>query len=146
MQPSIEERFWSKVDIHPDDECWEWTAGKYRTGYGQFKIGGKYGRGQGAHRVAYALTIGEIPHGLEIDHLCRNRGCVNPAHLEAVTRQVNVVRGVSFAADNAAKTHCIHGHPFSGNNLRIGSNGRRCCKACDAAATRRYLKRKRAAA
>ena len=82
-------RFWSKVD--KTNECWEWTASTTGNGYGQFWINGKL---TGAHRVSYEMEYGPIPDGLQIDHLCENKLCVRPSHLEAVTQQENLRRAV----------------------------------------------------
>jgi hypothetical protein len=103
-------------------ECWEWTGARERKGYGRF-------RSQPAHRWSYELLRGEIPEGLFLDHLCRNRACVNPWHLEPVTNRVNILRGVSFAAINAHKTHCIRGHEFTPENTYMSTKGRN-CRAC----------------
>jgi hypothetical protein len=121
-------RFWQKVDKSSDaNGCWLWTAHKCR-GYGTF---GWNGSTKQAHRVAYELTIGPIPAGLTIDHLCRNRSCVNPAHLEPVTMKVNVLRGNAVTAINARKTHCIHGHPYDDSNTRRRPmSSHRSCKTC----------------
>jgi len=111
----------------PTGGCWLWTGCKNEKGYSYFGLRGKNRR---AHRVAYQHFIGPIPAGLVIDHLCRNRGCVNPHHLEAVTVKENTARG---PASNEAKTHCKHGHPFSGANLKLRDrDGRieRVCRAC----------------
>jgi hypothetical protein len=117
----VADRFWEKVrQGHAPDECWPWTAGTSgsRAAYGvlAFKVKGrtihKY-----AHRIAYELEIGPIPEGLEIDHLCRNPICVNPAHLEPVTHRENVLRGEATSAQNARKAHCIRGHLLSGANV-----------------------------
>ncbi|MFE4420475.1 HNH endonuclease signature motif containing protein [Streptomyces sp. NPDC056817] len=85
------------------------------------------------HRVAYEALVTEIPDGLQLDHLCRNRACANPWHLEPVTNRVNAKRGQAgpvLASKNLGKTHCPQGHPYSGDNLRIGSRGWRYCRAC----------------
>lgn len=86
-----------------------------------------------AHRVAYEATVGPIPKGLQVDHLCRNRLCVNPSHLEAVTPAENKRRGFSPPAINARKTHCIHGHELAGANVyyRKDRPGRRQCRECE---------------
>ena len=108
-------------------DCWLWT--------GMRSVGGGYGRFVWkrksflAHRVSYLLHHGAVPRRLTLDHLCRNRLCVNPAHLEPVTIGENVLRGIGIPAMNARKTHCKNGHPFSGANLRIAGK-RRVCRTC----------------
>src|ERR1700751_234362 len=89
--------------------CWEWHGYVSKRGYGFFHA---FGRPRPAHRVAYEIYVGEIPGGLDLDHLCRNRSCVNPAHLQPVTRQINILRGiVPFIGgnNNRIKTHCPKG-------------------------------------
>lgn len=111
--------------------CWNWLLGKDPGGYGQFRFNGKKDL---AHRIFYTQLIGPIPAGLDIDHLCRNRACVNPLHMEPVTRQVNTIRGVGPAARHAAATHCKRGHPFDEENTYWRSDrpfGRgRTCRTC----------------
>lgn len=129
-------RFWAKVDkagpvppSRPDlGPCWIWngnlsTTG-HRAGYGRFLIGPQ--RYAPAHRYAYELVVGEIPDGLVIDHLCSVKSCVNPAHLEPVTRAENTRRAPKA---NALKTHCPQGHPYDEANTYT-SGGGRLCRAC----------------
>lgn len=126
---SVEERFWTKVN--KTETCWLWT-GSMTHGYGKFGIPGK--PPQGAHRISYELIVGPIPNGLHLDHLCRNRACVNPTHLEPVTCKDNVLRGEGGSAQNARKTHCKHGHPFDETNTYFvhtaGRSGGRVCRTC----------------
>lgn len=119
--------------------CWNWTGADNGHGYGVFSI---HARQQYAHRIAYELHVGPIPAGTEIDHLCRNRRCVNPDHLEAVSHAVNMHRGDTIAAKNAAKTHCPKGHPFDDANTAYRPNGGRRCRACAA----EYQRKRRAGA
>lgn len=122
-------RFWPKVDRRGESECWLWTAAKNNKGYGMFGLGGKLVL---AHRFAYELLVGPVPEGLVLDHV-KNRGCtstlcVNPAHLEPVTRGENVLRGDGPVAQLARQTHCQRGHELGGENTIRGC-GRR-CKTC----------------
>ena len=126
VAPRDVDRFWSKVVR--SDGCWQWTGTISVKGYGRFRL---QGRMAAAHRLAYHLAIGPVPQGLQLDHLCRNRGCVRPDHLEAVTARVNLLRGQTKAAANARKTHCPAGHPYEGENLFvIAKRGIRKCRAC----------------
>lgn len=129
------DRFWSKVNkngpIHPTlgTPCWIWTA-SLNNGYGIFSV--QRSRGWApmrAHRWAYEAMVGPIPEGLTLDHLCRNHPCVNPQHLEPVTRGENVLRGEGIAAINAKRTHCKRGHPFNAANTYLVKFGR-CCRVC----------------
>lgn len=124
------DRFWQKVSRDGTETCWEWLATRDAGGYGRFWNDGRL---VAAHRYSVELVRGPIPDGLDVDHLCRNRGCVNPDHLEVVSRQINVRRGIGPAAKNAGKTHCIHGHEFTEANTKIWKGyGRvmRQCRAC----------------
>ncbi len=108
-------------------DCWNYTGGKDRDGYGRTCINGRRGR---AHRMVDEALVGPIPEGVVIDHLCRNRSCLNPDHMEPVTNSENVKRGQNVVAINAKKTHCPKGHPYSGENLYVCPRGWRQCRAC----------------
>lgn len=145
-----DERVQSKIKVseersHNGTPCWEWT-GAICDGYGKLArtIQGRTVNYR-AHRVTYEDLIGPVPAGLCLDHLCRNRKCVNPAHMEAVTGRENTLRGEGLAAQNAAKTHCLRGHPLSGDNLLTLKSGERRCRICQRERYRKYdaAKRKR---
>jgi hypothetical protein len=126
----LAERFWLKVDKQRDtDSCWLWTAARTGAGYGAFSLGRKRDGDALAHRVAYQMRYGSIPEGLTIDHLCRVRHCVNPAHLEVVSMAENLRRGYSPWAINGRKTHCKRGHEFTEENTRH-YKGQRHCRKC----------------
>lgn len=133
--------FTAKFHVQPDG-CWAWAAQIDRYGYGRFKAGGIY---YYAHRYAYEHLRGAIPKGLQIDHLCRNRGCVNPEHLEAVTQRENILRGDSLTTRRSAQQACKRGHLFDEANTYLWRTSR-ICRTCRSEQNRaRYLARKAAA-
>lgn len=117
----------STTRFYEGEPCWEWQRGKDRDGYGftTYNLRWVY-----AHCLSYEIFVEIIPSHLQIDHLCRNRCCINPAHLEAVTGRTNTLRGTSVAAENAQKTHCKRGHPFDDENTYTMSSGGRSCRIC----------------
>lgn len=117
-----ETAFWARVDRGDPLRCWPWKLSKTPAGYGQLS---SRGRQLYAHRVAYELATGPIPKGLVIDHLCRNRACCNPSHLEPVSNAENILRGESPAAANARKERCPKGHEFTPQ-----TDGTRRCDVC----------------
>lgn len=137
MKPKDIQRFFSK--IKQSGSCWQWIASKDRSGYGLFLY---QKRKVSSHRFSYILFFHDIPIGLEIDHLCKNKSCVNPDHLEAVTHLVNVRRGHS-GNDNheSRKTYCPQGHQYSKENTRTYKNGSRACKECVRNRNREYQRK-----
>lgn len=123
-KPSIWERLFSRVERTVT--CWNWKGGT-GSGYGVVYV---EGGSRMAHRISYELLIGPISPGLHLDHLCRNRRCVNPDHLEAVSRKTNILRGVGTPAVNSRKTHCKYGHLLAGKNLVPGRPNDRECLTC----------------
>ncbi len=123
------ERFWKRVKRRGDVDCWEWDTAR-PDGYGGLRVDGSAVL---VHRFAYELLVAPIPEGFEIDHLCRNRLCANPAHLQAVDHRTNVLRGIAVTAANALKTVCIRGHEFTPENTyeQPSRPGTRRCKRCE---------------
>lgn len=140
--------------------CWPWTGEITEKGYGVLHLNGKRVL---AHRASYEAHVGPIPEGLVLDHVCHNRDkacvagvaclhrrCVNPAHLEAVTNEVNILRGVGQGVRNAQKTRCIRGHEFTPENTlrqppnRPGGRDRRGCRTCRREQNREAMKARRA--
>lgn len=126
----------------PSDDpvgCWVWAGTKEKDGYGVVQVQGRQWR---AHRFIYEALVGKVADGLQLDHLCRNRLCVNPAHLEPVTCEENIGRSA-----RATSVFCGNGHLLVGDNLRINKSGKywvRCCVECAKLRQRAYAARKRA--
>jgi len=134
------DRFVAKYTVE-DSGCWIWHAGTSRGGYGKFWDPRRYGH-MAAHRFSYETAVGPIPDGLQIDHLCRVRACVNPDHLEPVTQRENILRGDTLATAKFYQKRCIHGHRFNTQNTYTRPNGTRGCRPCRAKRQREYLRRK----
>ncbi|HEY6021274.1 MAG TPA: HNH endonuclease signature motif containing protein [Candidatus Paceibacterota bacterium] len=132
----IGQLFWSRVDVSWTDQCWEWGGSMKPNGYGQFTSGPRLGYSQYAHRTAYMLLVGN-PGEAVLDHLCHNKKCCNPQHLEAVSQGENVRRAHTDGLV-PVKTHCPSGHEYSEENTIIDGNARR-CRTC-----RKDQRRKRA--
>lgn len=137
----LADRFWEKVDATGD--CWDWTAAKTKDGYGAIGAGGRGGRTLMAHRVVFDLLCIPIPEGMEADHLCFRRHCVNPDHIEIVTPHENKMR----QRRGPSISHCKHGHAMVGYNVIERKSGGRTCRSCRDAANkasslRRSLERK----
>lgn len=137
----LDDRFWSKVK--KTASCWNWKAAKNSFGYGGFSLNGKW---KGSYRVSYEDKNGKIPEGLVIDHLCKNKSCVNPEHLEVVTQKQNIMRGTWFASLNAVKTHCPKGHEFTPENTISYKRKtwiQRQCRICHNIDCKNYYSRKK---
>lgn len=126
-------RFTAKFIPEPNSGCWLWLSMVNSSGYGEYHVGRGNGPQGGisvrAHRFAYEATRGPIPPGMVLDHRCRTRCCVNPAHLEPVSSGANTRRGLT-GSNMSSRTHCPAGHPYDDANTRRW-NGRRICRACD---------------
>jgi hypothetical protein len=121
------ERFYSNIFFNERIFCWEWKGLLNGDGYGVLKANNKTMR---AHKFSYILHMGDVPEHKELDHLCCNKMCCNPEHLEAVTHRENVLRGLAPSAINYKKTHCKRGHILEGDNLYKDKDGGRECRIC----------------
>ena len=133
-------RFWKNVDKGKPDECWAWKLALTPRGYGTFSVGAAREGSARAHRWIYQQVNGTLPPSTVVDHICRNRACVNPAHLKACSHRENLLASgsVALAAKNAAKTHCVNGHAFTPDNVYRTRTGTRMCRECGRINWRRY--------
>lgn len=136
------DRVLSKIQLLANG-CWLWLGTRHNHGYGVVRE--RYAW-RLVHRVVYMALIGSIPEGLTLDHLCRNRLCVNPTHLEPVTNKENILRGEAFSAKFARRDCCAHGHPFTEENtyryVYKGIDQGRICRTCHRERERRYRRRR----
>ena len=116
------DRLMERVSVDAATGCWVWTSKLNPGGYSTFL-------NRNAHRLMYEIKVGPVPAGLDLDHLCRNRACLNPAHLEPVTRSENLRRG-DMGRRRRSITHCPKGHAYEGANLYVARDGHRDCVAC----------------
>lgn len=133
----VRARFWNK--INKTKTCWLWLGDKNENGYGRISINGKSVK---AHRFSYESIVGPIPPGLTLDHICKVRNCVNPAHLRPMTLRENVLCGDGIGVRNGKKTHCKNGHEFSQENTFLrNKRGYRSCRTCMKRSTKKWLQK-----
>lgn len=127
---NLPDRLQNKISPEPMSGCWIWTGALSTKGYGRYGI---KNRTYAAHRVVFEIFREGIPENMQLDHLCRNRQCVNPDHLEIVSNRENTLRGINFIARNAKATHCPQGHEYNSDNTYLSkyiSTISRRCKMC----------------
>lgn len=143
--PRLPRRFWDKVTVDPETNCWLWGGFRAGKGYGGYKL---FGETAYSHRIAYEFLVNTIPPGLQIDHLCRVRHCCNPDHLEVVTARENLLRGTTLTALYASRSLCRRGHPLDGmrNNKARYAAGKprfRYCLTCNREWQRQIRRRRK---
>jgi hypothetical protein len=135
--PRLPERFWAKLGIDSETECWNWTGCLNSRGYGCIGVGSaRTGKRYLTHRFVL-MAVTDVPPDRQVDHLCLNKRCCNPAHLEVVTQTVNQQRA-------SRRLHCVNGHLMSGDNIRFSKRGRRQCVTCCRESNRDYRARVKA--
>jgi len=127
LAEQIPKRIAARIDQRGPEECWPWTGKLTEKGYARICLNG---RRTTVHRYLYEVYVGPVPNGLVLDHLCRVRHCVNPAHLEPVSNRENVLRGIGPTAVNAKRVYCLFGHLFDEANTMKARNGGRLCRTC----------------
>jgi hypothetical protein len=146
LDPRVPRRVWDKLQPCPMSGCWTWTGCTMPAGHGQLTIVVERAKRRVlAHRFVWGLARGPVADGLELDHLCRNAACCNPAHLEAVTHRVNVRRGDGWAGRHARAVACPHGHAYDEKNTYVDKAGRRKCRRCNSLRVAKIKREARAA-
>lgn len=141
----VVDRILTRVQRDEDTECWIWPGATTGPGYGHISWNENgVPIHTSTHRALYVATVGQIPAGRDLDHLCRNRLCCNPQHLEPVTRRENLLRGRTVTAARAAVTHCPQGHEYTAGNTFVDKKRRRHCRECGRIQNRAYMARRRA--
>lgn len=137
---TAEEYIQDRVVIDPETGCWEWLLCHNSDGYSRAVFLGKEWK---AHRLSYVTFVGPIKDGLTIDHLCRNRGCLNPDHLEVVSLKENILRGDGWGGKHRRKTQCVRGHAFDESNTLVNARGWRVCVTCKREKAREASRRRK---
>lgn len=143
MSDDVLQRVLNRVVVS-DQDCWEFQGNRLKSGYGRTSWNGRLWL---THRLVYTFLVGEIPGHLEIDHLCKNKPCCNPSHLEPVTRSENIRRGTQWhhvVERETRKTHCPRGHEYDAANTYRTAEGHRQCQECKRIANRKYMESHRA--
>lgn len=140
MNERVAQRVFGRILIDAETGCWEWVGSLNDDGYAQFALSHTFTKR--VARFLYEEEYGPLDPSIHLDHLCRNRPCVNPAHLDPVTPRVNILRGVGPTAINARREYCTNGHDLSDPDvLYVRPNGWRQCRVCQSANARRYVEK-----